>query len=197
LALPPRRGEGWTQPATGMVELGSVAGLNRRKGHPEAAGGAGRRCAWGMATGGGNGWWRRRRGIWVGDRWGRRQWGQSRIIDNCGCLVFLRHPTRRSWSTTGRDGGVTNFASTGRSIGTSGTRYLTHRSPEGAMVIETDVNGPALSGLGNGVGCGPRALPWAIASCPFGAGDTGTGQAQSGNEVGVTDTADGASRGQL
>jgi hypothetical protein len=29
----------------------------------------------------------------------------------------------------------------GRSVVTYGTRYLTHRSPEGAMVIETVVNG--------------------------------------------------------
>jgi hypothetical protein len=47
----------------------------------------------------------------------------------------------RSWSTTYGDGGVTNFSWTGRSVVTSGTRYLTNRSPEGAMVIETFVDG--------------------------------------------------------
>jgi hypothetical protein len=48
---------------------------------------------------------------------------------------------RRTWSTTFGDGGVTNLSWTGRSVVTSGTRYLTNRSPEGAMVIETVVNG--------------------------------------------------------
>ncbi len=42
-----------------------------------------------------------------------------------------------SCSTTYGDGGVTNLSWTGRSVVTSGTRYLTNRSPEGAMVIET------------------------------------------------------------
>lgn len=96
--------------------------------------------------------------------------------------MLLRHPTRRSWSTTGRDGGVTNFAWTGRNIVTSGTRYLTHRSLEGAMVIETDVNGPAHSGPGNGVGCGPRALPGLSHHAPLGPETQGQGKPKVGTK---------------
>jgi RHS repeat-associated protein len=47
----------------------------------------------------------------------------------------------RTWSTVFGNGGVTNFSWTGRSLLSSGTRYLTNRTPEGAMTIETYVNG--------------------------------------------------------
>ena len=47
----------------------------------------------------------------------------------------------RTWSTAFGNGGVTNFSWTGRSLLSSGTRYLTNRTPEGAMTIETYVNG--------------------------------------------------------
>jgi hypothetical protein len=47
----------------------------------------------------------------------------------------------RTWSTVLGNGGVTNFSWTGCSLLSSGTRYLTNRTPEGAMTIETYVNG--------------------------------------------------------
>ena len=47
----------------------------------------------------------------------------------------------RTWSTVFGNAGVTNFSWTGRSLLSSGTRYLTNRTPEGAMTIETYVNG--------------------------------------------------------
>jgi YD repeat-containing protein len=47
----------------------------------------------------------------------------------------------RTWSTVLGNGGITNLSWTCRSLISSGTRYLTNRTPEGAMTIETHVNG--------------------------------------------------------
>jgi hypothetical protein len=63
---------------------------------------------------------------------------------------------RRIRSITYGNGGVGNLSWTGHGVVTSGTRQLTNRSPEGAMVIETVVNGgpPTVSALMN-----PNGIP--------------------------------------
>ncbi len=70
----------------------------------------------------------------------------------------------RSWSTTRGNGGVTNRSWTGRSVVTYGTRSLTDRSPEGAMVIETVVSGGStVSALMN-----PNGIPAIAQGCRAG-----------------------------
>jgi hypothetical protein len=78
--------------------------------------------------------------------------------------VVSPHPACRSGFTTYGDGGASTLSWTGRSVVTSGTRYLTNRSPEGAMVIETVVNGrPTVSALMN-----PNGNPAIAQGCRVG-----------------------------
>jgi len=59
---------------------------------------------------------------------------------------------------------VSNLSWTGRSAVISGTRYLTHCSPEGAVLIETVVNGrPIMSALMN-----PHGIPAIAQGCRAG-----------------------------